>query len=81
LLATGVALEALEIPRDVGVRNAAVAVSIGLGLSGIGQAWIGWMRTERALRENRPLPGPTLGGVVAVGVLIIGALITFGLVR
>jgi putative membrane protein len=38
------------------------------------QAWLGWIRTERALRDDTPLPSAALalplGIAVVVGVLI-----------
>jgi len=79
LLAAGVALEALDLPIAEGVRLASALVFIALGLLSSVQAWVGWMVTERALRQSRPLPAPRLGPLVALGVAVAGGLVLVGL--
>ncbi|WP_165372908.1 hypothetical protein [Pengzhenrongella frigida] len=44
------------------------------------QAWVGWMRVERAIRAGRPLPAPALAGPIGAGTLIAGVLLLIGLV-
>jgi len=78
LVAAGVALEALDVPIASGLRVASAVVFLVLGLLAVSQGWIGWMRTERALRENHALPGPTLGSLVTAGVVLAVGLITVG---
>lgn len=78
LLAAGVALEALQLPISPGFRLASAVVFVVLGVLAAIQAWIGWMRTERAMRENRALPAPTSGLVIVVGVVVGVVLITLG---
>jgi putative membrane protein len=78
LLAGGVGLEALKIPAHDGLRLAAAGVLLVLGLLAIVQGWIGWARTERSLRLARAIPGPTVGIVIAVGVLVAAALVVVG---
>lgn len=80
LLASGVALEAFSVPVQVGFRVAASIVLIVGGIAAPVQAWIGWMRIERAMRESRPLPSPALAGPIAVIVVVAGALVVIGLV-
>ena len=70
LLAAGVALEALRIPEPPEFRLTAALLFIVLGVLAAAQAWFGWARTERAMRENRALPAPTLSIVISVGVVI-----------
>lgn len=79
LLAGGVALEALEVPVEPHLRLAASLVLLTLGIVAPAQAWIGWARAERALRERRPLPAPVMSGPLAVGVAIAGVLVLVGL--
>src|SRR5690606_5754214 len=79
LLAVGVALEALDVPIEPGFRVAASAVFLALGVLAPVQAWIGWMRVERALRLGRALPAPTLAGPLGVGLVIAGLLLLVGL--
>lgn len=78
LIAAGVALEALEVPVAPRLRLASAAVFVALGILAVAQAWIGWMRTERALRENRALAGPSLGAVIAIGVIVGTVLLVIG---
>lgn len=78
LLAAGVALETLDLPLHPGLRLAAAVVLVALGVLAPVQAWIGWARTEQALRERRPLPAPVLGGPLAVGLLLAGVLVLLG---
>ena len=78
LLAGGVGLEALHIPAQSGWRLSAAGVLLVLGLLAIVQGWIGWARTERSLRLSKSIPGPTVGIVIAGGVLIAAALVTIG---
>jgi putative membrane protein len=78
LLAGGVGLEALHIPHQLGIRSAATAVLLLLGLIAIVQGWLGWARTERAMRLATVLPGPTVGGIIAAGVLVVAILVAIG---
>ncbi|TDC46012.1 DUF202 domain-containing protein [Jiangella ureilytica] len=80
LFAAGVALEALEVPVQPGFRVAAAGVFVLLGLLAALQGRIGWMNTERSLREKRALPGPTMGLVLVAGVVVAVALIFIGFV-
>ncbi|WP_454051433.1 YidH family protein [Cellulomonas sp. Marseille-Q8402] len=79
LLAGGVALEALDLPVEPHLRLAASLVLLVLGIVAPVQAWFGWARAERAIRERRPLPAPALGGPLALGVALAGALVLVGL--
>ncbi|GAA1681112.1 YidH family protein [Microbacterium lacus] len=78
LLAAGVALEALQVPVSPGFRLAASVVFVVLGVLAAVQAWVGWLRTERALRENRALPAPSSGFVIIIGVVLGVVLLTLG---
>lgn len=79
LVAVGIALEALALPIRPELRFIAALIFIGLGLLAAAHSFIGWMRTERSLRQARPLPGPSLGAVIAVGVVLAISLAGVGL--
>ncbi|WP_158374556.1 YidH family protein [Cellulosimicrobium cellulans] len=79
LLAGGVALEALDLPVEPRLRLAAAVLLIALGIAAPVQAWVGWARAERALRERQPLPAPAFSGPLAVGVALAGVLVLLGL--
>jgi putative membrane protein len=77
LFATGVALEALDVPINPALRLVAATLFVALGLVSVVQGWFGWARTEKALRLGRALPGPMIGPVlsvgIAIGIVLIGA--------
>lgn len=79
MYAAAFALEALDVPAVAGWRIAAALVFLALGTLAVAQAWLGWRATERALRRAEPLPGPTAGAILVVGVMIAAALVTIGL--
>ena len=79
LIAAGVALEALQLPIRADFRRYSAGVFLVLGLIAPVHAWISWMRTERAMRNNRPLPAPALSGLLAVGVVVAGRLVAAGM--
>src|SRR4051794_12242847 len=78
LIAAGVALEALALPMQPGLRLAASVLFIVLGLLAAVQSWLGWARTERALRQGRALPGLSLGAVVSTGLIVAVLLVSAG---
>ena len=79
VFAAGVALEALDLPIQAAWRSAAAVMFVVLGLLAAAQAWLGWARTERALRIGRTLPGPSLSTIVTGGVIIAMILVGVGL--
>ena len=78
LIAAGVALEAFASPVQPGLRIAASLLLIVAGVAAPAQAWLGWMRTELAVRLGRPLPAPRLAGPIALVVVLAGALVLVG---
>lgn len=75
LIAAGVALELLDVGLEPGLR---LAASLDLALTGVltpGMAWVGWARTERAMRLSSLLPGSLLSAVLGVSVTIAGVLV------
>ena len=80
LLAGGVALEALGLGLHPGFRLAASILLIVAGILTPLQAWIGWMRTERALRLNTPLPSAALALPLGVIVVVTGILVLLAIV-
>ena len=75
-LAAGVAVAAVaRLDRGLSgeVRFAALLLVL-CGLACAGGAWVRWVRSERAMREGRPLPSSPLL-LVLVGVLVVVALV------
>ena len=79
LLAGGIALEALAIPAQPGLRLGAALVLITLGLIAIVQGWISWARAERSMRMGAALPGLSIGAVFVGGIVVAGVLVVIGL--
>ncbi len=71
LLAAAAAMDALDLPmpdrlqRAVAVLLAVVALFTGV------QAWLGWARTERAMRTGRPLPSNRASLPIAIAVSVV----------
>jgi putative membrane protein len=80
LIAGGVALEALGLGLQPGLRLAASIILIVTGLATPVQAWFGWFGIEKALRLNKPLPSPALAVPIAVAVLAAGILVFLAVV-
>lgn len=81
LIVGGVALEALALPLQPGLRLAASVVLLVMGVAVPLFAWYGWGAAERAMRRGEPLPPPRIvlllaAGVVVVAVLVLLAMIT-----
>jgi len=80
LLAGGVALEALGLGLHPGLRLAASIVLVVTGILTPVQAWVGWARTERALRRNMPLPSAGLALPIGIAVSAVAVLVLLGIV-
>jgi putative membrane protein len=80
LLAGGVALETLGLGLHGTFRLVASALLIIVGIMTPLQAWIGWMRSERALRLNTPLPSANLALPLGIAVITAGVLVFLGLI-
>lgn len=75
LIAGGVALEVLGLDLHAGLRLAASLVLVAVGVLTPALAWFGWMRTELALREGKPLPTSPLGVILGSAVTLAGILV------
>lgn len=80
LIAGGVALEALAPGLHPGFRLAASLILVVAGILAPLQAWIGWARSERALRLNTPLPSAALSLPVGIAVLAAGVLVLLSII-
>jgi putative membrane protein len=78
LVAASIALESLASTINPNLRLGAAALLVSAGLLAALQAWFGWMRTERRLRQNRPLGGATTSLVMACAVTVAIVLVVVG---
>jgi len=81
LLAGGVALDVVPLRLSDGVQRALAVLVLALGLLCAALSWVRWARSERAMRQGRPLPAPGLGAVLAAGLLVAGAVLMVAVVR
>lgn len=79
-LAGAVALEALATPLDHTLRMVASLTLVATGITLVAQAWFGWVRTERALRHQQPLPSPLSALPASIGVLAVAGLVGAALI-
>jgi putative membrane protein len=79
LIAAGVALDSLGLQLNAPLRIAASVLLVLAGIATPVQAWLGWYRTERALREDRPLPSPFLMAPIAIVVVAAGVLVALAI--
>ncbi len=77
LVAAGVAIEEFQVGDDPVLRlwAAGILVLVGAALSGL--SFVRWMNTERAMRQDRPLPGLHIGAVIAIASAGASVLIVF----
>lgn len=79
-LAGGIALEAFRVPGvPPQLRTIAAALVILLGMSIAVGAAVRWVRVERAMRHNRPIPAPSIIPLLAIGTAIACAIVFLGL--
>jgi len=79
LVAAGVGVHALhlQIPEELG--EVAAIVLIVLGIAAAGQAFVGWARNERAMREGRPLHGAVTASVLTVVLVLTTVLLALAI--
>ena len=75
LIAGGVALDAIDLSMDPGIRRGLAAGLIVLGAICAGMSWTRWAAAERALRRNEPLPASSLSLVLALATVVIAIVV------
>jgi putative membrane protein len=81
LLAGGVALDVVDLPLSTDAQRGLTVLVLALGILCAALSWVRWARTERAIREHRPLPAPGLGTLLATGLLVAGVVLVVAVVR
>lgn len=79
LIAGGVALELLGLDLHPTLRLSASLLLIVAGCATPVLGWVGWARTERAMRRGSPLPSSPLGPAVGVAVAVSGVLVVLSI--
>ncbi|CAN5323365.1 hypothetical protein BH18ACT9_BH18ACT9_02400 [soil metagenome] len=80
LVASGVALDAFPVSATEGLQAGLSATLVLLGMLCALASWVRWARAERAMRTSRPLPSSALTAWLALGVVVVAAvLVVFGL--
>ena len=78
LLAGGVALVTAGSGIHPAFRLLAATFLLVTGTGTAARAWFSWARTEKALRERRPLPAPNTALPIGLAVVVIGLLVIVG---
>lgn len=79
LLATAAVLHALDLGWPQPLRTIATELLALAGLWCSIRAWLGWLRTEHAMRNDRPLPTVGSGIVLALSVSLVATLMALAL--
>ena len=75
LVAAGVAVGAVNLNMAPWLQHAvAVALALLGGLAAVA-AWWRWAQSERAMRQDAPLPGPGVTVLIAGGTLVVGLVV------
>lgn len=69
LLASGVALDALDLPFSDRIQHGLAVLMVALGLLCAATSWIRWAKAERAMRRDEPLPPAGVSAVLGLGVV------------
>lgn len=75
LLAGGVAVRAIDLGLHPALERVISLALVALGMLLAATSWWRWAASERAIRRGEPLPSTVVATVVAVGVLLVGALL------
>lgn len=67
LLVAGVALRALPLGLGEPVRRVLAVIFVVLSVTAAASGWLRWAQVERAIRHAQPLPGFSLGALLALG--------------
>lgn len=71
LLAGAAAVDALDLPMSRGLQQSVAVILAGTAVVASVQAYLGWARTERAMRVGRPLPSNPAQVVVVLAVAVV----------
>jgi putative membrane protein len=79
-VAAGLAVEALELPVSEPLRLTISLLLLVAGIAAAVQAWFGWARTERAMRQVGSLPSSGLKLPIVVILAIVCVAVLVGLI-
>ena len=78
LIAGGVALEAFDVPLPAELRSAVSVFMLVVAIILPLVAWVHWKQSERAMREERPLPFSFAIPVLAVAIVVVAGALVVG---
>jgi putative membrane protein len=78
-VAAGLAVEALQLPVTDWLRVTISLLLVLAGLAATAQAWLSWVRTERAMRRLAPLPSSGLKLPIALLLGLVALAVVVGL--
>ena len=78
LIAGGVALEAFDVPLPAALRSAVSVFMLVVAIILPVVAWVHWKQSERAMREERPLPFSFAIPVLVVAIVVVAGALVVG---
>ena len=78
LIAGGVALEAFDVPLPAELRSAVSVFMLVVAIILPLVAWVHWKQSERAMREERPLPFSCAIPVLVVAIVVVAGALVVG---
>ncbi|CCH30957.1 DUF202 domain-containing protein [Actinosynnema sp. NPDC047251] len=75
LLASGVAVDAVDLGLPGVLETVLALLLIGLGLLCAVLSWVRWASCERAMRNQQPLPSFAVGLVLVAGVVVAAVVV------
>jgi|SRR6266508_601706 putative membrane protein len=79
LVSGGVALDVVDLSLPDRVQELLAALLVLLGLACSSASWVRWMRAERAIRRNEPLPSVPFAAALALGAFICSIVVMVSL--
>jgi putative membrane protein len=75
LLASAVAVDAVDLDIAVGMRRLLAGILVTLGFLAAVVSWLRWATAERAVRRGAPLPSMGFALVIGLGLVVVALLV------
>lgn len=80
-IAGGIALSAIPLNRDESLRKWLAVVALTIGALLALWAWFSWMRVERAMRRQEPLPNSPMLVILSGAILAFAVIAAIAFIR
>lgn len=80
-IAGGIALSAIPLNMDESLRKGLAVIALAIGALLALWAWFSWMRVERAMRKQEPLPNSPMLVILSGAILAFAVIAVIAFVR